>query len=535
MKPFLKSLILGTSLLSFLCAGCQSSNKEFKKNLSLKIATEEDFSSIDPAKGTTLSDASLFKWLYEGLIKIDHQGKVTPGIAEDVSVSKDIKTYTFHLRKSFWSDGTPCTSFDFLESYRRILEPNFPSPNCYQLYPIKNAKKFKEGAVDFAEVGIKAPDEKTLIIELEHPTPYFLKMLATHFYAPASPKLRTSSTHALDQLTFNGPYILKEWKPHQEIILEKNPKYWAAKTIIHENLQILILQENIAYQMFEGRSLDWAGSPLSTLPPDTLPSLKHRGLLNVLQAAGTHWYRINTDKPPLNNPNLRKALAYAIDRKSIVEHVTQGFQQPALGIVPPILKETHENLFQDHNLPLAWEHFQKALKELDIDKDEFPLITLLYSQNERDRKIAQAVQQQWKKALGIQVKIESLEPKLFLDRVMKGDYQISSGSWFADFEDPINFLEVFKYKTNSSNRTRWENPRYSELLDASNKEAIPKKRNEILNEAEKILVEEMPVIPLFYSSFHYLHSPNTTTLYLSPLGALKFGERLYDTREIERP
>lgn len=536
MNILFKRPLLKIAFLSALLIGCQSnSTKDSKKSHSLKIASQEDFHTIDPAKGTSLSDASLFKWLYEGLVKVDHQGKIIPGIAENVSVSKDIKNYTFTLRDSLWSDGTPLTSKDFLESYKRILDPSFPAPNAYQLYMIKNAKEYKEGLAEFSDVGIKAPDEKTLIIELNNPTPYFLKILATHFYAAVSPTLRSSEQVSPQSLAYNGPYILKQWKPHQEILLEKNPHYWGAKTIIHENIQILVLDENIAYQMFEGKGLDWAGSPLSTLPPDTLASLKHRGILNILQAAGTHWYRFNTEKTPFNNANLRKAFAYAIDRKAIVDHVTQGYQQPALGIVPPILKENHQNLFEDHNLPLAWEHFLKALEELDLDKDNFPKITLTYSQNERDRKIAQAVQQQWQKALGVNVQLEGLEPKLFFDKVMKGEYQISSGSWFADYEDPINFLEVFKFKSNPTNRTKWESARFIELLEASNLEPYPHKRDEILAEAEKILMDEMPIAPLFFSSFHYLHSPNTTTIYLSPLGTLKFGDRLYDTREIERP
>ena len=214
-------------------------------------------------------------------------------------------------------------------------------------------------------------------------------------------------------------------------------------------------------------------------------------------AAGTQWFNFNTD---LLHTKMRRALSLAINRKEIVEHILQGGQKPATGIVPPILGLGAEPFFEDHAITEAWSDFQEALTELHIDKESLPPIVLCYRAGDRAHKIAQAVQQQWQKTFAIQIKLEACENKHFLERQMAQDYQIKLRDWFADFLDPINFLEIFKHKTNSTNNTGWENEQYIALLDASYKEFDPEKRKELLAEAEKLLIQEMPVAPFFIPS-----------------------------------
>lgn len=505
----------------FLVSSCQNAQKdENKKNPLIKIAFEKEPTSLDPRKATDLTTANTLHMIYEGLMRIDYHGNVTPGIAESVDISPDQKTYTFQLRNSKWSDGTPLTAYDFEESWKSLLSPHFPAPNAYQFYYIKGAKDYKEGRANFDHVGIKAKDANHLIVELENPTPYFLKLVSAFFYLPTSPQIRQSSLVDQVEPVCNGPYKLEKWKHQNEIVLVRNPNYWDEKVVSIDRIALIMLDEHTSLNMFEMGQLDYVGSPTSTLPQDAIATLHSQKILKIKPAAATHWFRFNTEAYPLNHPKVRKAFNLALDRKAIVEHVTQGNQLPAIGIVPPIVSWKKMHYYKDHDVPAAWELFQQALVEMNIDKDSFPTVKLTYAATDRYHKIAQAVQQQWNHAFGIQVELQSLEPKIFSENVLKGEYQIATGSWYADFSDPINFLEIFKYKTNPSNRTKWENNEYIALLNQSSNETDPDRRTQYLERAEALLMEDMPVAPLFFGSYNYLESEYIGGIGLSDLGIL---------------
>ena len=505
-----------------LLFSCKSDHSRQNENAVIRIAFDQEPRTLDPRRGTDLQTANVLQMIYEGLMRLDYQGNVIPGIAKSVDISPDHKTYTFILRETNWSDGTPLTAHDFEETWKSSLNPSFPSPNAYQLYYIKGAKAYKEGSNAIEDVGVKAVDSTHLIVELETPTPYFLKLVASYFYLPVSPKMREAKNTEHSIVISNGPYKLKEWKHNNELMMIKNPLYWDAKVVSLDQIALTILDENTSYKMFEMGHLDRTGSPTATLPQDAIPSLRHQRQLKIKPASGTHWFRFNTEAAPLNNAKLRKAFNMALDRKAIVEHVTQGNQIPAIGIVPPSMGWRKNSYYTDNDLPAAWQLFQEALIEMNIDKDSIPSITLTYTPTDREHKIAQTVQQQWNKAFGIQVKLQSQESKIFSENVLKGAYQIASGSWYADFSDPINFLEIFKYKSNSSNRTKWENSEYMQLLDASSDESDNEKRMEYLRQAETVLMDHMPIAPLFFASFNYLENENIGGVGLSDLGILDF-------------
>lgn len=510
------------TLTMILLTGCQEGKSPKSENAGIKVAFDKEPKTLDPRRCTDLETANAIQMIYEGLLRIDYHGQVVPGIAESVDISPDLKTYTFILRESTWSDGTPLTAQDFEESWKSMLDPLFPAPNAYQLYPIKGAKDYKEGKAHLGDVGIKTAGAKHLIVELENPTPYFAKLVSTFFYLPVSPQMRSSKDMENSEVISNGPYRLKEWKHNNELIMIKNPLYWDAKVVSLDQIALIVLDENTSYHLFEMGHLDRAGSPTATLPQDAIPSLKHQHQLKIKPAAATHWFRFNTEAAPMNNAKMRKAFNMALNRKAIVEHVTQGNQTPATGVVPPSVDWKMISYYHDHDIPGAWKLFQEALLEMNMDKDSIPPITLTYIANDRDPKIAQAVQQQWNDAFGIQVKLQSQESKIFSENVLKGAYQIATGSWYADFSDPINFLEIFKYKSNSTNRTRWENPEYIQLLDDSSKEGDSEKRLKLLMAAEAILMDQMPVAPLFFASYNYLESDNIGGIGLSDLGILDF-------------
>lgn len=487
-------------ILMIACfSGC-SKNSSTSAN-SLRISTTDDPHTLDPRQARDLPTANVIYMLYEGLMRSDSQGQPAAGIAESFDVSEDKKVYTFYLRKSFWSDGAPVLAEDFVQSWKSSLSSTAPSPNAYQLYVIRGAQAAREGKISIDEIGVKAIDPFTLVVELENPTPFFLQLASTYFYFP----VHISKSN---DLTFNGPFKLNCWARHDEVVLSKNQHYWNASSVKLDEIALVILDEQTALRLFENGELDWVGSPLSTIPTDAIAMLKKENKISTTPGAGTHWIRINTSKEPFNQVDVRRAFSLAINRQDLIDHILQGNQSPALGIVPSSFGHSI-SLFKDNSVAEA-----QSLINKKIDEE----ITLTYTANERNQKIAQVLQQQWKQAFNIDVKLQSLESKVFFERLKSHNYQMALGSWYADFRDPISFLEVFKEKNNGTNNTEWENPNYLELLALSSKEMDPAKRSETLKEAEKLLIDEMPIIPLFFASYLDAHNPRLKGVYFSPLG-----------------
>lgn len=525
----------------FLLQACQSQpnsdkNSSHEPKAVVKIGIAGDPSVLDPRQTRDLESVNFMHMLFEGLMRHHFDGSLIPALAEKVEVSLDQKTYTFYLRDSSWSNGDPLTAEDFVYTWKKVLDPQFPAPNAYQFFDILGAKAAKNGRGSLEDVGIFAIDPSTLVVELENPVPYFLELTAFHAFFPVNSKWDKEHPQWMngppEDVVSNGPFKISKWAHHNVMIVEKNPKYWDASAVNLDQIILMVLEENTALQMFERGSLDWTGSPLLIIPPDAIETLSRTGKLNFASAAGTHWFRINTEKPPFHHPKMRKAFSYALNRKAIADHILQGKQIPAITIVPPTLLENNPAYFADHDSIHAKELFQQALEEMGIIKDQLPSISFSYSNNERAHKIAQAIQQQLQKTFEIPITLESLEGKLFFEKLSQHNYQIANGSWFADFRDPINFLEVFKYKNNSTNNTQWENPEYIALLDQSSMEADPEKRKSILQKAEKLLIDEMPVIPLFYYMFNFVKKDSIKGVYFSDLGYLDFKYAYIEEDEI---
>lgn len=514
--------ILPTLLSAFIILFSTGCSREEANTQYLTIATADDPLSLDPRLVRDLSTVSVMHMLYEGLMSMNTKGIPEAGIASDVQISEDQKTYTFTLRPSQWSDGTPLTAQDFIETWQIILSPEFPAANAHQLYVLKGAKQIKEGKATADTLGVHATTPNTLVVELEQLTPYFLELTACHFYFPVHPTMRTPSSPPLTTTIGNGPFKVHHWDQRSLFEVIKNSHYWNAETVRLAGITLKPLDEHTALQLFKSGTLDWAGSPLSAIPQDTIQSLKNQGSLKIASGAGTHWFRFNTQSPPFTNEKIRRAFSLALDRASIVEHITQGNQQPAIGIIPPSFGIPNQNYYPDHDTQEALSLFNSGLEELNLTRETLPKITLLYTSNDRNNKIAQAVQQQWKTLFSVHIPLESYEHKVALEKTRTGQYMISYGSWYADIQDPINFLELFKEKNTPANQTFWHSDKYTELLNRSLTEISQVNRLKIFNEAEKILIDSMPVAPLFYSSFNYLVNPRVHDVYLSPLGNLDF-------------
>lgn len=497
---------------------CTKSSSLSKQHLRINIHSEPQ--SLDPRKARDLNAVTLMHMLFEGLTRIGKEGNVELALAKDCEISEDGLCYLFHLRDAVWSDGKPITSFDFSKSWAKTLSPSFPSDVAYQLYSIKGAKLKKQG--EQGEIGIKTPDPYTLIVELEEPLPYFLELLSTPIFFPVQSQLDDENPHWSENASSyisNGPFLMRSWKHSDQIELIRNPSYWEAKEVKLEHIDLFMVSNEIELRMFEEGALDWAGSPLSTLPPDAINHLKKRGSLRVSPLLGTYFLRVNTEDPVLNNADLRRALAFAINRNEIVEHILQGGQTPATALTPPSLRLAMEGFFQDASIPKGKELHHTAVEELL--KQELTL-TLLYQQTDRNHLIVQTLQQQLKKTLGVNLILEAVEKQTFYERISKKQYQLAAGSWIADYNDPINFLEVFKFRASSTNNTGWEDPKYVDCLSRSSVCRNSEERRILLRNAEELLMTQMPIIPIFHFAMNYLQRDDIEDVALSSIGQIDF-------------
>jgi len=519
------SHILYFTCLVFLFFSCEKNKKDASNTQEVRINIGAEPNTLDPRKARDLYSQTVTKMLFEGLYRIDKSGQRVPALVKDVTLSEDLKTYTFTLKNSLWSDGTPLTAEDFAYGWRKILDSRFLADYAFLLYPIKNAKEAKEGKLPLDEVGIKVIKDDTLVVELERPTPYFLDLIAMPLFSPIPKHIdQENSSWASESNSYvsNGPFKMSAWKHNDFIKLTKNEKYWDAPNVSLKNLSLYMVKEETEYLMFEKKELDWAGGPLSTLPLDLIPYLKKKKSLCAQPLLGTYFLRSNVEKKPFDLLEMRKAFALAIDRESLTQHILNGAEIPATSLVPPCMGLRKKPYFQDGDDEEALDLFEEGLKKGGFKRETLPEITLTYRASERGHLIAQALQQDWLHLLGIEVKLQALETKVYFDRVSKKDYHLAFCSWFADFEDPINFLSIFKDKRVGTNNTNWEHPTFTLLLNQSDGCSALNERKDLLTRAEQILIDEMPIIPLYHSTTLYLKNDRLEDVVLSPTGLIDF-------------
>jgi len=504
------------SLFVLFLAACGTAPKE---PASLRLAFNAQPTTLDPRKSGDFISSTLICLIYEGLTRCVPGGGVEPALAEKIEVSPNGRVYTFSLRKSYWSDGRPVTSFDFERSWKKIIDPSFSSLSAYLLFSIKNAEKYARGEAGIEDVGIRAPDETTLQVELERPTPYFLSLTAFPLFLPAPAHLEEASGDVC-----NGPFRIEKYKSNSEILLVKNPGFWNGKeTRLEEILIQIIPDENTALQMFERGQIDWLGAPLAPLPPDAIESMRDK--LQFIPMAASTILAFNTKEFPFQNLKLRKALSLCLDRERIVSEIALAGQIPATRSLPPSLFDSHMNLkplFAAPDRSKARALFEEALQEIAASASDFESLTLYYKSAQADKRLAQVLQREWEDAFGFTIKIEQLDPKTHLDRLHRRDYQIALGTWISQFHDPVNILERYRLSSNQKNFAGWENARFRALLEEAALEFDPRKRFELLAEAEAIFADELPVATLYHWSSPSIANPRLKQMGTTPSGGVLF-------------
>lgn len=534
LKETLKRLLLfaGTGLVAVLalsaCGKGETPAERATEASVLLINNGGEPSALDPqfAQPGVIENRIMLA-LFEGLVRYDPKTlEPVPAIAESWTVSDDGLRWTFRLRENAkFSDGKAITSADFLFAFRRILSPKLASP-CASLFfaPVKNARAFASGTLtDFSRVGFSAPDVCTLVVELENPCPYFLSLACHSAWSvvPAHTILKfgdidTRSTLWTRPENFvgSGPFRLHSWRVAYRIEVEKNPHYWDAGNVALNGIRFDAVEDQFAE---ETAFNDGQYHLTNTVPQTRVPVLREQNApaLRLDPYLSTAFIRINCAKPPLDDPRVRRALSLALDRRALAEQVMRGGEIPANSLVPAdaygftssktnyISGRTQKNISREEEIETA----RALLADAGFpDGKGFPEIAYLYNTSDGAQFFAQAIQEMWRKNLGIRVALRNQEYKVYRVSLAQGDYELARSAWSGDYLDPTTFLELF-VADGHINWTHWSDSGYDALLAEAARERNPDARIEKLKAAERILLDAAPIIPTLHSRSKFLIRP----------------------------
>lgn len=494
--------------------------------------------TLDPAFIATTVEFNTALQLFEGLTTFDPKTNETlPGVAERWSVSDNGLVYTFFLRpEAAWSDGVPITAETFRFAWMRVLNPETDAAYAPLLELLANSKAYREGQVHADAVGIRAIGSHTLQVELARPTPFFLNLTALPMYMPVPKHLVEQygdKWYSREHFTGNGPFLLKKGlgkrNTPDRMVLEKNPHYWGADIMSLQRVTIEFFPQDSRNAMaaYEANALDW----LYGFFVSNLETLREHDDMKRFPLLSTYFYRLNVKHPILQDVRVRKALYLALERNYLCREVLIRGELPAFGFVPPRIRGYK-------NYPGERENHDKARQLLEDagypNGEGFPALRIMITDSMNHELIAREVQRMWKEILNINIELEKEKYRVYRKRMYAIDYDITRSSWVGDYIDPSTFLDIFDAPDNPNNRTGWSSPEYSRLLSHARLTTDTKQRFASYARAEEILMNEMPIIPLFHSISHHLIKPYVEGLHphLMDLHPLK---NVIVPRELPRP
>jgi len=471
--------------------------------------------SLDPHTAAGVPEARVARALFEPLMTKEPKNlQVVGGTASSYDGEEGGRLYRFHLRpEARWSNGDPLTAADFAWSFHRILDPETACENAYLLYCIVGAREFHSGLTedgapaerDWEQVGIEATDEHTLEIRLVRPNPQFIELMAFHAFVPVhresilAMRKRYPSTWRREwmrpqNLVTNGPFKVAERRIGDRLRLVRNPFYWDADNVAFRTIDVLSVERfSTALNLYLTGDIDWLDG---SIPPTLVKELQTREDFQPAPYLGTYFYRINTTQPPFDDPRVRTALSYAVDRATICDDILGAGQTPSVSFVPRgRLGGYHSPALVRFDSDLARERMTEA-GYYGPDSKPFPPIEIHYNQSESHRDIAEFIAEGWRRTFGFTVRLRSQERKIHLDRQKNLDYNISRSSWIADTAQIGSFLDIW-VTGGENNRTGWSNEQYDELVRMGSQELGTRRRNDYYQEAERILLQEAPVIPIY--------------------------------------
>ncbi|WP_144551087.1 peptide ABC transporter substrate-binding protein [Bacillus mycoides] len=528
MKKAIRFSLVGTLLLSSFLAGCgkeKTTTKPKEEKKILQLTETGEIPSLNSLKVTDAVSFNVLNNVMEGLFRLSKNDEVIPGIAEKYEVSKDGKTYTFHLRDAKWSNGDPVTAHDFVYAWKQLVNPETGSEYAYIMYDVKNAEKINKKQMGVDELGVKAQDEKTFTVELEHPVPYFTKILCLPSFYPINEKYvkEKGDKYGLEANTtvYNGPFTLSEWKHEASFTMKKNNQYWDKKEVKLDEVNYQIVKEiSTVVNLYQTDKVDRA-----VISTEFVDKYKNDKELKQYTDPVMYFFRFNENVPILKNKNARLALSMAFDKKGLATSFLNDGSVPANYYVPngflkgPDKKDFRETTteFNKTDVKQAKEYWEKAKQETGMN--EVTLEMLNYDL-ENFKKVGEFIKEQLEKnllGLTVNVKLQPHSQKLALEK--KKEYEMSLSRWLPDYPDPMTYLEVF-ISESGVNNTGYANPEYDALIKKIKTELgnDEKARWKAMQDAEKMLLDEAVIAPVFQRGLSYLQKPHVKDLYVHQFG-----------------
>jgi oligopeptide transport system substrate-binding protein len=470
----------------------------------LRIANSGEPDTLDPHHMTGIWEHRIAADMFLGLTTEGPDGLPIPGAAESWEVSDDGKVYTFKLRDHKWSDGTPVTAGDFVFAMQRILKPEFAAEYASLLYPILNAKAINEGSItDAGQLGVKAIDDRTLEITLGFAAPYFVEML-THYSTYPVPKHKVEELGEdwikAENMVSNGAFKSVEWVPNTHVKLAKNDQFYdAAKVQIDAITYYPAEDRNAATKQFRAGEVDiqydFASEQIDWLKDNLAAETR------IAPWLGVYYYAINIRNPPFDNPDVRNALAMAIDREAIVDQVLRTGELPGYSFVPPNAGEYGEpSMVEWRTLPQAEKNAKakELLTAAGFGPDNPLRFQLRYNTSENHKRIAIAIAAMWKQNLGVEAELFNAEVKVHYNELQSANFEVGRAGWIADYNDPQNFLYLMETDAGVQNYAGYSNAEYDRLMDEADVAPDAATRNKLMHQAEAIAMVDMPNIPIYY-------------------------------------
>ncbi|PER10786.1 peptide ABC transporter substrate-binding protein [Bacillus cereus] len=542
--PSVVTAIIGASLL---LTACSSENKETKNNAkatdkkeakqSISLPYIAEIPSMDVTKATDSESMNVMRNVFEGLYILGEDNKVIPGVAKSYEVSEDKRTYTFHLRDSKWSNGTPVTAADFVFSWKRAVNPDTAAEYAFLFFDIKNAKRINSKELPVDQLGVKAIDDKTFEVQLEQPIPYFIDLTTFATFLPINEKYFESQgkQYGLEanQLVYNGAFTLDNWKHEQGFQLKRNSNYWDAKTVKLDEINFDIVKDkSTEINLYESGQLDRVGLTGEFVDEyRNNPDFKERSEVTV------QFLRLNQKNDVLKNKNARLAISQAMNKKAFVDTVLNNGSLPAVGFIPAdFAKGPDGKDFRKENGALVKDdvktakvNWKKAKQELGKEQVTLELLT---SDNAIAKKNAEYLKGELEKNLdGLTVHVKPQPRKQQIQLLLNSDYDLGVDVWAPDIPDPITFLDLFT--TDSSyNFDKYSNQAYDELIHQVKKDLSGDEtaRWEAMKRAEKILLEDGAVAPFYQPGRSYLQRSTVKGIVTNDFG----GEFNYKWAEVKK-
>ncbi len=526
MKKRVLAAFLSMAMVAGLATGCGTpgggkSDGDSADGKVFRYAVNTLPTTLDPTKGQSIGDNEIQHAITEGLTR-NTAGDVKPGIAESWDESEDGLTYTFHLRKDAkWSDGEPITAADFEYSWKRLVNPETASPYAFIGDCLKNGQAIEQGKMDVEELGVKAVDDTTLEVTLEHPTSYFLSLIGSSGqFAPLRQdiveKYGTDFAATSEKNVYSGPFVMTSSEDNVWTF-EKNDNYWDKDSINLDKCELNYVENtDTQLSMYEAGDLDYVQVPTAYVPD-------YKDKAEVFANGNVDFCYINekSDNPALSNKNFRLALNYALNRNDYNKLANADTYTAFNGLVFPGLQAKGTTYGEAYDLnsysyPLdgdqdkATEYLNAAMQELGVSNASDITVEVVTTDADSSKRIVETLQEQWQNALGINVKIRQVTYADIYGKVFpEHDYEIGYGGWGSDYDDPYSYLELFKGDS-SYNYSQYENPEVDQLLTASQDESDVDARMDHLNQAEQIILADGAFVPLQARNIYYMLDDDTT-------------------------